>query len=289
MSGELACAKTLVRGAITGLNAYIKPGGLHRLAPLRVFDEVTCNLVVLVDHIAEAILTGERVRKGEIASTGVDYGRLFSSALKDAFRSCGTVHPQYVVPLLAIGVSIGLSGVESILDESAKFKKAIETINSVSKWGDIKQFIDVLKVVNRDDMYEHLQSLGYTQLALLRSGITFNDLYRALSSRWRGFSVVDAREGAVFTYLKELNDLYKEYKSLASTSVALYMELVKPHLPQQFKGKVDEAKNCKYTTPECAKLMYELDLLFRRNKLVFEWASEIVVLTSSLGSFEGLK
>ncbi|MEM2025281.1 MAG: hypothetical protein QXW94_03220, partial [Desulfurococcaceae archaeon] len=243
-----------------------------------------------VDHVAEAISLGERIKRGEIASTSVDYGKLYSSALKDSFRLCNATHPQYITPLLIVGVSVGLSGVESILGESAKFKKAIETINSVSKWSDIRQFVDSLKIIDRDDMFEHLQSLGYTQIAILRSGVTFNDLYRVLSSKWRGFSIVEAREGAVFSYLKQFSDLYRDYKSLAATSVAFYMELVEPHLPQQFKERAQEAKTCKYmATPECSKLMYELDLLFRRNKLLFEWASEVVVLTSSLGSFEGLR
>lgn len=290
MNPEIQVAKTLVKGALVGLNSYIKPGGLHRLAPGKLFDEVHCNLVVSIDHVAEAVTVGESARKGEIIATTVDYGKMFSGALKESFRSCGAVHPQYVVPLLVVGFSIGLSGVESILEESAKFKKALEIVNSTNRWSDLKQFIELLRIVGRNDMFEHLQAQGYTQLALLKSGITLNEVLRTLSSQWRGFSIIDSREGSLFGYLKKIDDLYKEYKELDTACVALYMDLIKPHVPQVFQDKLQSAEACKYMgTPECAKLMYELDVLFRKNKLNYYWASEIVTLTSALGSFEGLK
>lgn len=290
MNSGIHVSKALVKGALVGLNAYIKPGGLHRLMPVKLFDEVFCNIVSSVDHVADAVLIGEHTRKGEIAVTSVDYGKMFSEIMKDSFRSCSNVHPQYIVPLAVIGFSIGLSGVESILEESAKFKKALDTVNAVNKWSDIKQFIELLKVVGREDMFNHLQTLGYTQITLLKTGVSFNELYRSLSSRWRGFSIIDSREGIAFSYLKKLNDLYKEYKSLDSAVIFLYMDLIKLHVPQQFQDKLQSVEACRYmSTPECAKLMYELDILFRKNKLSFEWATEIVVLTSALGSFEGLK
>jgi len=290
LNEHIQVSKALVRGALIGLNAYIKPGGLHRLMPVKLFDEVLCNIVSSVDYIADAVSMGEQARKGEIAVTSIDYGKMFSGIMKDSFRSCGTVHPQYIVPLTIIGFSIGLSGVESVLEESAKFKKALDTVNAVDRWSDIKQFIELLKVVGREDMFNHLQGLGYTQITLLKTGVNFNELYRSLSSRWRGFSIIDSREGAVFGHLKKLSDLYKEYKGLDLAAISLYMDLIKLHIPQQFQDRVRSAEACKYMgTPECAKLMYELDILFRKNRISFEWATELVVLTSALGSFEGLK
>ncbi|MEM4933945.1 MAG: hypothetical protein QXN82_03685, partial [Desulfurococcaceae archaeon] len=79
-------------------------------------------------------------------------------------------------------------------------------------------------------------------------------------------------------------------KGLDFAAISLYMDLIKLHIPQQFQDRVRSAEACKYMgTPECAKLMYELDILFRKNRISFEWATELVVLTSALGSFEGLK
>lgn len=290
MEESLSIVKTLVRGVLTGVNAYIKPGGVHRLVPVKILDEVVCNITSSIDFLVEAVEAGIRVRKGELVATSVDYAKLFTGPLKESFRNCSGVHPEYLIPLSVFGFTIGLSDVESILEESNKFKKALETINGVNKWSDIKQLIEVFRVVGRNDMYEHLQATGYTQITLLRSGVTFNEVFRVLSSKWRGFTLVDSKEGVVFHYLKQLVDLHKEYKSLENALIALYMDLIKQHIPQSLQDKVREAQNCKYmATPECAKIMYELDVLFRKNKLNFEWASEITALIASLASFEGLK
>lgn len=280
-------AKSLVRGAMAGLGVYIKPGGLHRLSPTRVFDEISCNLVSSLDHIIEAVKLGDMIKRGEISATGVDYGKIFASMMRDVYRECNACHPQYIVPLSVIGLSIGLSEVESILQESSRFKKALETVNAVSKWSDLRQFIEILRVVGREDMYDHLQSVGYTQIALLKSGISFNDVFHALSSRWRGFSIIDSRESTIFGYLKRLIDLVKEYRSFEPALLSFYMELVKPHIPSSLQDKVKSIEQCRYSsTTECIKHMYELDAALRKTGYSFEWASEIVVLISGVLVFE---
>jgi hypothetical protein len=290
MNESLYIAKTLIRGALIGLNTYIKPGGIHRLTPLKAFDDLTCNIASCIDTLVESVEAGSMVKRGEVAVTSVDYNKLFTSPLKESFRNCSNVYPEYLVPLTVLGFTIGLSSVESILEESSKFKKALEAVNNVNKWSDIKQLIEVLRIIGRADMYEHLQSTGYTQITLLKSGATFNDVFRVLSSRWRGFSLVDSKETLVFQYLKQLFDLQREYKNLENSLIALYMELVKQHIPVNLQDKAREAHSCKYmATPECAKLMYELDVLLRKNKVFFEWASEITVLVSALAVYEGLK
>lgn len=283
-------AKTLLKGALLGLNAYIKPGGLHRLMPSKIFDEVTCNMIASVNYMVEAVNLGIRVREGKIAATSVDYGRLYAGALKDVYRACDAAYPEYIIPLNVLSLVIGLSNIESILDESNKFKKALDTVNAVNKWSDVKQLIEILKIIRRSEMYEHLQAVGYTQIALIQSGITFNDIYRVLSSKWKGFSIIDSHESILFGYLKRFMELNKEHRSIYNTIVAFYMDLIKQHIPHFIQDKVKNVESCRYmATPECAKLMYELDLLLRKNKLSFEWASEITVLISALASYEGLK
>lgn len=289
MESSINVAKTLIHGAVIGLNTYIKPGGIHRLTPLRVFDEIICNLLSIIDHVVDAHAMGERVRKGEVSAMAVDYGKLYSGVLREVFRICTSVHPQYVIPLTVYSLVLGLSGVESIIEESSRFKKALETVNSVNRWSDLRQFIELLRVVGRGDMYDHLQSLGYTQLALLKSGISFNDLYRVLGSRWRGFTMIEYREGVVFGYLKKLIDYHKQHRSHESAILALYVDIVKSHIPIQLQGKIQEIELCKYTTLECIRQMHELDTLLRKNKISFEWASEIITLTTALGFYEGLR
>lgn len=287
MKEYIQISKELIRGAIVGLNVFIKPGGLHRLQPSKQVDEITCNLISSLDHLIEAARLGDMIRRGEVSATGVDYGKLLSTSIRDVYRECGSSHPQYIIPLTVISMSIGLSEVESILQESSKFKRALETINNVSKWSDLRQFIDTLKVAGRDDMYEHLQSVGYTQIALLKSGVTFNDVFRALSSRWRGFSLIDSKETLIFSYLRRALDLLKEYKSYEQALLAFYIEIIKPSIPQHLQDKVKSIEQCKYTqTTECLKHMHELDVALRKAGYSFEWASEVSALVSSLLTYE---
>jgi hypothetical protein len=287
---DLSTAKSLIEGAVIGLNAYIKPGGIHRYAPGTLFDEILCNLISLIDSLVEAIDLGNKVRRGELAVTNIPCKEIIINPLKEIFRTCNTVYPQYVIPLVVGGVALGLSGVESILEESSKFKKALELVVASGSWSDIKNFIESLRVVGRQDMYDHLRSLGYVDVAALRSAMNLNEIYRVLGSRWRGFLVVETQEGLLFTYLKRLQEIYKKERSLFHSVIALYMELLKPNIPAQLLDKVKSAEQCGYMkTPECAKITYELDLALRKSKVLFNDVSEVVVLIAAFGSFEGIK
>jgi hypothetical protein len=59
---NLSTSKSLIEGAVIGLNAYIKPGGIHRYAPGTLFDEILCNLISLIDSLVEVIDLGNKVR-----------------------------------------------------------------------------------------------------------------------------------------------------------------------------------------------------------------------------------
>jgi len=89
---------------------------------------------------------------------------------------------------------LGLSGVESILEESSKFKKALELVVASSSWSDIKNFVESLRVIGRQDMYDHLRSLGYVDVVALRSTMNLNEICWVLGSGWRGFLVVETQE-----------------------------------------------------------------------------------------------
>lgn len=289
-SESLHVAKDLVKGAIAGLSAYIKPGGIHRLTPGRAYDEILCNLVSSVDSLTESFELGSKVKRGELSIANIDVGKFLSTTLKDAFRSCYACYPQYLVPLVIGAIGLGMSGVESVINESAKFKKALELLNSMSKWSSIKQYIETLKLVKRDDMYEHLSSVGYTQIGLLQSAVTFNDIYRSLGSKWRGFLIVESRDALIFTYLKRLDELHKKHRDFSLSIVALYMDIVKPHIPANMANIVSAVESCNYmATADCSKLMLELDVALRKSHYSFDWASELVTLTAAFASFEGLR
>ena len=287
---SLNIAKTLIHGAIVGLNAYIKPGGVHRYSPGTLFDEVLCNLISITDNVVDAVELGYKVRRGELAASGIGYRKLLVDPLKEVFRSCNVVHPQFIIPLVIGGVALGISGVESILEESSKFKKALELIMLSSVWSDIKYFIDALRTIGRHDMYDHLKESSYVDIAILKTSVNLNDVCKALGSRWKGFLTIEIHEGILFTYLKKLQEIYKSERSLSHSVIKLYMELVKPHIPLTLAERVKSAELCGYMkTQECAKVMYELELLLRKSKLFFNDISEVVVLIAAFGSFEGLK
>ncbi len=287
---SLNIAKDLIEGAVIGLNAYIKPGGVHRYAPGTLFDEILCNLISIIDNLVEAVNIGSRVRRGELTANSIEYRKLVVDPLKEVFRACSNVHPQYIVPLVIGGVALGLSGVESILEEGSKFKKALELIVTGGSWSDIKYFVETLKTIGRQDMYDHLRSSGYADIAILKSATNLNEICKILGSRWRGFLIIEIHEGALFTYLKRLQEIYKSEKKLSHSVIALYMELLKQHLPPSLIDKVKSAESCGYMkSAECARIMYELDLTLRKNKLVFNDISEVVTLIAAFGSFEGFK
>jgi len=241
---DLSTAKSLIEGAVIGLNAYIKPGGIHRYVPGTLFDEILCNLISLINSLEEVIDLGNKVRRRELAVTSIPCKEAIIIPLKEIFRTCNTVHPQYVVPQVVGGVALGLSGVESILEESSKFKKALELVVASSSWSDIKNFVESLRVIGRQDMYDNLRSLGYVDVVAIRSTMNLNEIYRVLGSGWRGFLVVEIREGLLFTYLKRLREICKKERSLFYSVIALYMELVKPNIPAQLLDKVKSAEQC---------------------------------------------
>jgi hypothetical protein len=287
---SLNIAKTLIHGAVVGLNAYIKPGGIHRYSPGTLFDEVLCNLIFITGNVADAIELGDKVRRGELAASSIGYKKLLVDPLKEVFRTCNIVHPQFIVPLIIGGVVLGISGVESILEESSKFKRALELIMLNGAWSDIKNFIDALRTIGRHDMYDHLKESSYVDIAILKTSVNLNEICKALGSRWKGFLIIEIHEGMLFTYLKRLQEIYKSERSLYHSIIKLYMELIKPYIPSTLIERVKNAELCGYMkTQECAKIMYELELLFRKSKLVFNDISEVVILIAAFGSFEGLK
>jgi len=287
---SLNIAKSLVEGAVLGLNAYIKPGGVHRYTPGTLFDEVLCNLVSAIDSIVDAVEVGSKVKRGEIAASSMGYKKLLVDPLKELFRSCSAVHPQYVIPLIAGGTALGLSGVESILEESSKFKKALELVVTSGLWSDVKHFIETLRTIGRLDMYDHLRGSGYADIAILKSSTSLNEVLKVLGSRWRGFLVVEVQEGLIFTYLKRLQEIYKDVRNLFHSVIALYMDIIKSQLPPQLAEKAKSAEQCGYMkTVDCARIMYEIDTALRKSKLLFSDASEVVTVVAAFGYFEGFK
>lgn len=287
---SLEAAKILVYGALNGLNTYVKPGGLHRLRPDKLFDEVVCNIVSSLDGIVEAYEEGERVRRGEKALTSVELGRLLAKAYREAYRVCGAVHPEYYTPVLVASMALSHSGVESVLSDPSRFKRSMDSILAAGKWSDVKHYMDTLRSVGRDDMSEHLSSTGLTQVSLIQGGASLADVFRALGSRWPGFILLDPRESLLLNGLRRLVEYYRKTRSSQTALLMLYLDMLEERLSEQYRGMVSEARRLGLmSTLNGARRLYELDTVLRKSNLVFNGLVEQVVNLSSLAALEGVR
>jgi len=287
---SLEIAKLLVYGALNGLNAYVKPGSLHRLKPERLFDEVVCNIVSALDAIVSAYEEGEKIRKGQSALTSLELGRFLAKSYRATYRVCNVVHPEYYTPIIISAIALGHSGVESVLSDPGRFKKSLNAIVSINKWSDIKHYIDSLKSVGRDDMSEHLAATGFTQVSLIQGGASFADVFRTLGSKWPGFILVDPQENTLYNMLKKLVDYYRELRNAGDAVVSLYIDLLEEKLGDQYRAQLSEARKMKLMrTPEGARRLYELDVMLKRSNIVLSGLGEQVVNTSALAALEGVR
>lgn len=283
-------ARGLLQGAVAGLSAYIKPGGLHRVKPVKLFDEVLCNLLSQLEPLMESYSLGERIRSGELAASALELGRLFAKSMRESYRVCGSAHPQYTVPLVAFSLSLGHSGVESALENPAKFRKSMELFISIDKWSEVKHFMDSLRSVGRADMHEHLTSTGITQVSLIRAGASFNDVFKVLSSRWPGFSALDIKEALALDYLKKLMDYQQKYGGFNAAAVALYMELALPSVPSDLRPRFEQLlSQGAFASHEGMARLLELDALMRKRGVELLGPSEVVAVISALAGLEGIR
>lgn len=287
---SLEVAKILVYGALNGLNTYVKPGGVHRLRPDKLFDEIACNIVSILDGIVGAYEEGERVRKGEKALTSVELGRILARTYREAYRVCSIVHPGYFTPMLIASMALGYSGVESILSDPGKFKRSLDSILAGNKWGDIRYFIDSLKSIGRSDMNEHLASTGLTQVSLIQSGVSYTDVFQALGSRWPGFILLDPRENLLLNGLRKLVEYHRKLKNAHAAILLLYLDLVEERLGEQYREGISEARRLGLMeTHEGARKLFELDVSLRKNGIVLNGFVEQVVNLAALAALEGVR
>lgn len=285
-----AYVQHLIRGAVGGLSAYVKPGGLHRLRPEKVFDEVVCNILSQYDILVEAGETGDRIRRGDLAATHLELGKLLARSIREAYRVCDVSHPEFTVPLVIYSLTLGASGVESVTSDTSRFKKMFDAFLSISKWSDVKMFIDALQSVQRKDMYEHLTATGLNTVALIHTGSSFNDVFKVLSSKWPGFELLDAREFRLLEYLKNMLSIYQKTRDGASAAVILYLQLASRHMPKDLAAIVEEvAKSPKVLDMEDMKKLLKVDAELKKRGVDLKGYTEVVTGISAIGAIEGVR
>jgi hypothetical protein len=287
--GLSSVVKSFIYGVYLAVNTPVKPGGYHRLRADPESISLVCNSISTLDSASDAFTLGERVRRGDLSLPSVEIGKLLGRAFREAFRWCdGRVFPSMIAPSLIFIFSLGYTGAESILRESNQIKQIIESLLSPSRPGDARSFIDALKSVHRTDMLDHLSSVDLTGVTLLRQGVSLGEVFRALSSKWPAFTLLDTREYAVVGLLKNMVNYKKKYRSVEASILATYLDLIANKIPSDLKDVFVEIVEMGLTSREAAKKLLELDVEVRRRGFSFnEYVEELAVLTF-LGVYEGL-
>lgn len=288
---ETYIVKSIIQGAHLAIYSSIKPGSHHKLKLDPEIDILMSNLYSAIDFLVEAVEAGERIRRGELAVTGLELGNMLSKALRESYRwNGGRVYPSIIVPEIIYSIALSHSDIDSVLSESGKLRKSLELVLSISRWSDIKRFLEALKAVEREDMFRHLESAGVTQLSGVEGQVNYHEVFRVLGSRWYGFLSLDTYEYRVIDYVKELLNYYKKYGNAENAIIALYLNIIRDKIPDYAKKLVDEAfQNNLMLSRDGAKKLYELDNLFRKNNIVFNEYTGLLAIVASLAVFEGLR
>lgn len=283
--------KSIIEGVHLAVYSSIKPGSIHRLRLDSEAQVIVSNTLSVIDYIIEAINYGEKIRRGDIALTSIEIGKLIAKALRESYRwNSGRVYPQLIIPQLIYSIALSHSNVDSFLEGSGKVRESLKAILSINRWSEIREIINVLNSSGRRDMYEHLEATGITRLANIGSSVSLSELFRVLSSRWIGFSTLDIVEYNIPVYVKKLIDYYRTYKDTTSSVIALYLDFIRDKSPNWVREYIDQSLKYKLmTTREGAKILFELDNRMRRENIIYDEYVHLLALVIALGVFDGLR
>lgn len=283
--------KSMIEGVHLSVYATIKPGAIHRLRLDKKIEYYVSNTLSIADFIIEAIKYGEKVRRGDLAATNVGLGRLLAKSLREAYRWLPrNVYPSFIVPQIMYSLAISHSDIDSVIRDSGKLIRSLDLFLSTPSWKEIKSFIDTLRGVRREDMYEHLSSAGISHIAGIEGSISFRDVFRVLGSKWYAFISLDTKENKVLEYVKKLLEYYKKYGDASSAIIALYLEMVKPKLPSWAKPYVEQAfREGLMASKEGSKKLFELDLRLRKHGISYDEYTGLLGIVTGLAVYEGLR
>lgn len=187
-----------------------------------------------------------------------------------------------------MSIAIGHSNVVSVSSDTSKFKRSLDLVLSINKWGEVKAMIDAFKTVGRADLYEHLSSTGVDQITIVQSGVSFSEVFKTLGSKQPAFTLLDSRETLVFNYLKKIAEYYRKAKDLNNALVAIYLDIAEPFMTSDAKRIIDEARSLGLmTSKEGARKLYEADLLLGKQGVSLNHYADIVSVLGALAVFEG--
>ncbi len=288
---EILILKSMIEGVHLAVYSSIKPGSIHRLRLDRDAQFLVSNTISAVDYIIEAIEYGERVRHGDIALTGVGIGRLLAKALRESYRwNGGIVYPSTIIPQILYSIALSHSNIDSYVRESGKVKESLNLILGINKWSEIRQVLDALKSVHRNDMYEHLTTTGITPISGIEGGVSFAEIFRVLGSKWPAFTSLDLIDYRIPEYVKKLLEYYKIYGSAENAIVALYLELIKDRSPEWARKTIEDIlANRLIATREGAKKLFEIDTRMRKENISFKEYVGLLAIAAALAIYDGMR
>ncbi len=289
---EYLILKSMIEGTHLAIYATIKPGTYHRLMIEPGIDYLLSNTISSTEYLVEAIEIGEKIRKGELAATTFNLGQLLARSLREAYRWLPhRVDPSFIIPQIIYSLAISHSDIDSVINDAGKLKRSLELFLSKRSWREIKYFLDSLKSIHRTDMYEHITSAGgISHLMGIEGEVSFNDVFRVLSSKWPAFRSLDLREFNMVEYVKKLLTHYRKYNNANNAVIALYLEIIYPRLPTWAKKEVDEAvKEGLMMSKTGSKKLFELDLKLRKQNILFHEYTGLLSIITSLAVYEGLR
>jgi len=283
--------KSLIEGVYIATYSAVKPGCIHRFRPDGGFLEVFSSTVSALDYIIKAIEYGERVRRGEIAALNIEIGQLLAKALREAYRWCGEkVYPSTIIPQVIYAFALSHSNVDSFIRDSGKVRNSLSLILSINRWSEIRQLLDALKSIHKEQMIEHLTAAGITPLTGVSGTVNFAEVFRVLSSRWPSFMSLDVSEYHIPVYVRKLIEKHQLYNDIESAVVALYLDMIKPKLPNWALQEIESLeRNHNISSREGFKKLLEIDMKLRRSNITFDDYVGLLAIVVGLAIYEGLR
>ncbi|RLG83005.1 MAG: hypothetical protein DRO40_06055 [Thermoprotei archaeon] len=284
-------SRALLEGCHIAIYSYIKPGSVHRLRIDPSASHMMSSCIGITEYIIKAIELGQRVRRGELAATGLDLGRLLGKALREAYRwTSYHPYPDIIIPTITNALILSYVEPDSIIRESGDLRRALSLFIGGTRWRDVREFMNALNSIGRSDMNDHLRSSGLTYSQALVEEVSLDETFRILGSRWPGFLASSPRETILFDLVKKTMEYYRKYRDGNNTAIALYLYIVGNRLPNWAKEEVKKAfEQGLMASKEGSKILFQLDLRIRKQGLGFEEYTPLLAAIMQLAVYEGLR
>lgn len=283
--------RALLEGCHLGIYSYIKPGGVHRLRLSEAPFNMMSSCIGAIEFIEKALSYGELVRKGSLAAGGIELGKLLSKALRESYIWTNyKVYPDIVIPTVVNALILSHTEPESILRNMSNLRKSLAAFVGGSRWRDVREVINALRAVGREDVVDHASSYGISPAKGFIEEVSLEEFFKVLGSKWPGFLAICSKEDVLYNGVKAALEYYEKYRDANSAAIATYIELVNPRLPEWAKQEAAEAlRKGLMTTREGASVLFRLDQRLVKEGFSFDEYVPLLASVMQLAIYEGMR